>query len=341
MLFSRKKLKPAERALFLRQLAILCGNGLSLTEAIQKLAQNNESPPVKAYCRYLMERQQGLNSEEKEGSLFEGTLLARLSDKAEDPGIFAEALDELADVNETTAHYSSSLSSVLFYPAIILGTSIMLCAVLLIFVIPVFEEMFSDFGASLPASTMRVLVISHWLKEYFVFLVLAFLLVVWGCRLLPEARLPIFWLVPGLGKVVKDVTAIHFSHLFSALLKFGFPLPEAFQISVQSMTPTVYGRRLKRLEDTFNDLEGLKSEFKKSAVFPVSTMALIDIAESPDILAQSFAGLSKYLRKNFDNQLGKTFRVMEVMAIIFVGIIVGGLVISMYLPIFKMAGAVG
>lgn len=341
MLFKKRKLKPADRTVFLRQLAMLCDNGFSLAQAVGQLAQNNESPAVKAYCRYLAESQDVRDGGGHEAPLLQGTIIAKLSDKAETPELFAQALNELADVNETTAHYGSCLASVLFYPVIILGVSVVVCAILLIFVIPVFEEMFNDFGSSLPGPTLQVLAISQWLKHYYYLLILSFLAIYWGGKLLPEIRLPFILLIPGLARVVKNVTAIHFSHLFAALLKFGFSVPEAFQIAVQSLAPTLYGRRLKRLTETIRDLSSFKAAIKDSAIFPVSTLALMDVVEDPGKLPEIYAGLSKYLRKNFDDQQGKTFRLIEVMAIIFVGFIVGGLVISMYLPIFKMAGAVG
>jgi type IV pilus assembly protein PilC len=337
----KTKLDTDDRTLLLRQLALLCGNGLSQDQAIHRLAEHNESERVRSYCRSRLE-----NSDRRQApmELFDPMITAvldRCSESAEMASVVAEGLHDLADVNETTAQYDKSLKSALVYPVAVFSIFIVVLALILIFVIPVFEDVFSGLGSRLPDFTRTVLAISRWFKTYGVFVASGIVGMLLLFKKRPGCQLLYAWAVPGLGKVMKDVAAIHFSQLFAVMLRFGLPLDGAFQIAAQSVSQTTYGVRLARNTARVTDLTSLKETMKASGIFAESITGVLAFVEQTDVLPKIFADFSTFLRKGFDAQLKKTYKQIEVAAFLLTAICIGGAVVAMYLPIFRMAGALG
>jgi type IV pilus assembly protein PilC len=337
----KTRLDTDDRTLLLRQLALLCGNGLSLNKGIRRLAEHNESEGVRSYCRYILENSDHRQVPEELFDPMIKAVLDRCSESAELASAVAEGLYEMADVNETTAQYDKSLKMALVYPVLVFSVFIVVLAMILIFVIPVFQDVFSGFGSRLPALTRTVLAISLWFKTYGVYIAAGIAGALLLFKKTPGCQRLFTWAVPGLRKVMKDVAAIHFSQLFAVMLRLGLPLEGAFQMAAQSVTQTAYGMRLTRNAAPVADLAGLKKTLKASGVFTESITGVIDFVEQTDTLPKIFADFSTFLRKGFDAQLKKTYKQIEVAAFLITAICIGGAVIAMYLPIFKMAGVLG
>jgi type IV pilus assembly protein PilC len=184
-------------------------------------------------------------------------------------------------------------------------------------------------------------VISRWFKTYGVFVASGIVGMLLLFKKRPGCQLLYAWAVPGLGKVMKDVAAIHFSQLFAVMLRFGLPLDGAFQIAAQSVSQTTYGVRLARNTARVTDLTSLKETMKASGIFAESITGVLAFVEQTDVLPKIFADFSTFLRKGFDAQLKKTYKQIEVAAFLLTAICIGGAVVAMYLPIFRMAGALG
>jgi type IV pilus assembly protein PilC len=337
----KKRLASDDRTLLLRQLSLLCGNGLSVDQAIRRLAGRNESAGVRAYCQTLLEK---ADRRDDPDGLFDPLLSAVLrqcSESAAPAPTVAQGFSEMAEVHETTDRFDQALKSALVYPVMVFSVFAVVVAVLLIFVIPVFESIFSDFGGSLPGPTRLVLAISRWFGTYAAVVVAG---IVGGLLLLkkvPASRLLFIWAVPGLRQVARGVTAIQFSQLFAVLLKLGLPLEAAYKTASQAVSTAAYGMRLARQVGPVTDIAGLKAALKSSGVFTESITGLVDLVEHTEALPKIFGDFSAFLRKGFDARLKKTYKQIEVAAFLMTGFFVGGAVIAMYLPIFRMAGALG
>lgn len=337
----KKRLDSNDRTLLLRQLALLCGNGLSMDQAIRRLARHNESAGVRSYCRSLLETSDRHDTPDALCDPLMAAVLDRCSESTDLSPTVAEGLYEMADVNEATAQYDKSLKSALVYPITVFSIFIVVLAIVLVFVIPVFEDLFAGFGSHLPDPTRTVLAISRWFKTYVAFVAAGIAVILMLLKKSPGCRVLFTWAVPGLRKVMQDVAAIHFSQLFAILLKFGMSLDGAFQIAAQSVSKTAYGMRFTRHIAQVTDLASLKETMKTSGVFNESITGVIDFVEQTDVLPKIFADFSTYLRKGFDARLKKAYRQIEVAAFLITAICIGGAVIAMYLPIFRMAGAMG
>ncbi|MDA8141696.1 MAG: type II secretion system F family protein [Desulfobacteraceae bacterium] len=340
MIFLRKRLAPEQRALLFRQLALLCASGMTIPKAIQRLSQRNESKPVRTHCRALMENSPAQTGLEEALDPLLGRAIACLSAKA-DPNELSAALHEMADTIETTNRYGASLKAALAYPITVFTVCIIVWALLLIFVIPVFEKIFLDFSGALPAPTSSVLAFSGWVRAFGIYLVPVASLLFVLLKYFPQCQTPLLWLFAPLRTVIQNVAAIQFSHLFAALLKAGLPISEAVTLATQAVDPSAYGRRLKRAGQAVSDLESFKDQMKRMKVFPESIMAVVDIVDQTQTLSAAFTRFSQYLRSGFEARLSKAYRTVEISAFLVVALVVGTMVIAMYLPIFKMAGAIG
>ncbi len=336
-----KRLDPNDRTLLLRQLALLCGNGLSMDQAIRRLAQHNESAKVRSYCRSLLDQTDRRDTTDAFFDPLVTAVLERCSESAAQTSTMAEGLYAMADVTETTAQYDKSLKSALAYPVAVFLVFIVVLAVVLIFVIPVFQDLFAGYGGRLPGSTRMVLAISGWFKTYIELIVGGIVAILVLFKRAPACRLWFTWAVPGLRGVMKDVAAIHFSQSLGLLLKLGMPLAGAFQIAAQSISKSAYGTRLTRNMKPVADLASLKATMKASGVFAESITGVIDLVEQAEMLPKIFSDFSTYLRKGFDAQLKRAYKQIEVAAFLMTAVWIGGAVIAMYLPIFTMAGAIG
>jgi type IV pilus assembly protein PilC len=337
----KRRLKPHHRTLLLRQLALLCGNGHTMDQAFRRLARHNESSGVRSFCRSMLEKTGRSDIPDELFDPLMVQLLNQCSENAAMAATLAEGLHEMADASETTAQYDKSLKSALVYPLAIFSVFIVVLAVILVFVIPVFESLFSGYGGRLPEMTRTVLETAGWFKTHGGFVAAGIAVILLIFIKAPRSRMLLTWIVPGLRKVMQDVAAIHFSRLFALLLRLGLPLEAAFQMGAQSLAKTAFGLRLTRHGAPVTDLAGLKAALKASGVFTESLTSLIDCVERPDALPKIFGDFSTYLSKGFDAQLKKTYRQIEVAAFLMTAVVIGTAVIAMYLPIFRMAGAIG
>jgi type IV pilus assembly protein PilC len=336
-----KRLDSNDRTLLLRQLALLCGNGLSMDQAIRRLARHNESAGVRSFCQSMLDAPDGRGPADALLDPVMTAVLQRCSENAELAPTVAEGLYEMADVNETTAQYDKSLTSALAYPVLVFSVFIGVLTIILLFVIPVFDSLFSGFGGHLPDLTRAVLAISQWLRSYALLAAAGIAGLLLLFKKTPACRLLFAWAVPGLRRVMQHVAAIHFSQVFAILLKFGLPLDEAFQMAAQSVSQTAYGMRLAQQAARVADLAGLKAALKASGIFTESLTGVIDFVEHSDALQKAFSDFSTYLRKGFDARLKTAYKQIEVTVFLMTAVCIGTAVIALYLPIFRLAGAIG
>jgi type IV pilus assembly protein PilC len=268
-------------------------------------------------------------------------VLARLSEKSASPRLLAQSLYELADVHDTTAGYGKALAAALIYPAKLFGIAVLFWIVAMVFVTPVFEELFRDFGSQLPEPTQKLLDVSQWVRDYALFLLGGLGLFLSILAAAPRVRIGMIWLVPSLRTVVRNNAALHFCHLLAILGRYGFSLTDAVQLSVAAMPSSVFARQFKRIEAESRDLAGFKGALLNTFVLPKSILALVQIIDRAEALPAAFGHFSAFLRKGFDAQLARAYKTVEIGAFIAMAVVIGAMVIALYLPIFHMAGAIG
>ncbi len=337
----QKELNAEERTLFLRQLAMLSEYGLALPQAVRRLSESNESAAVAAYCRRLLERMEGhgLNALSQTHPML--SVLARLAEKSASAQLLSQSLYEMADVNETTAGYRKAIAAALVYPVKLLVVALMFWIIAMIFVIPIFEEFFSEFENQLPTATQALLSISRWVQGNILFVLAGLGFFVMLCAVAPRMRSWVLWLMPSLRTVVRNNIALHFCHLLAILTRFGLPLSDAVQLTVAALPASAFSRQFKRIDTDVKDLAGFKAALKETTVLPESVLALVEIIDRVESLPAAFGQFANYLSKVFNSQLTRAYKDVEISVFIVTAMVIGAMVIALYLPLFRMAGAIG
>jgi type IV pilus assembly protein PilC len=210
----------------------------------------------------------------------------------------------------------------------------------MVFVVPIFTEMFAGLGSALPAPTQLVIHTSAWIVGNILYIFIGIIVLI-ACLKNQKIRYKMASMIPGLRGVLKKSSIIQYARHLSIMLSLGAPLREAFSSAAESLNNPIHSERLKNVGRTLPDTKRLQEEMGVTEIFPNIILKMIRAGEKSESLGLVFEEISKFYEKDFSRSLHRMVSSLEILAVIFVGIFVGGIVISMYLPIFKMAGTVG
>jgi len=338
MIFSR--LSSEEIGSFYRQIAVMLRSGVSLSDAVSALSDERDLPRIRkkaARIKKDLEDNTSLkDSFARHPNLFSPALIRILtsgisSEKA------ADVLQKFADAEERTGKVSSKVALILIYPVAVLFIAVLITLAILIFVIPVFQEMFADMGGKLPPLTQLVVSISEMVKSNLLYIILFFIIVAVSFIFSRKFFYFVVSKFPIIGASLKKIAISNFAEYFSLMLSVDIPLIEALEIAADSIKNPYYASIFKKIGTRASDIKGLKEEMKSSRLFPVILLKTIEISETPQALETAMAETAYFYQKGMKKYIEKNLVIFEVFMILFLGITIGGLVIAMYLPIFKMA----
>lgn len=342
MIFSRKGGAIGSTTLFLRQMAAMLSSGVSLQDAFATLGSENESAKVKRLIAQISSDMYAVKMPGRKLSgypkYFSKILDYSNSNKVNDADI-SKILYELADDHEKIEVFNSKLKGALHYPVILLSISFLILAVILLFVIPVFEEMFSSYGNSLPQETQFVIALSRIFKENLLIFVGLVILV----PLIIKSNKRIFFtlvnVLPGYGKVAKQVAIIKFLRYLSILTTLKAPIQEAVIYSAEALDNVVYADKLKKASQSIKEAALKSNAFEQTKVFSKMALRMMDAGEKAGTFNVTLAGIATYYEKNLLS-MDRLLSIFETLLMIVVGSIIGFIVIAMYMPIFKLASIV-
>ena len=337
------KMSSYSIVLLYRQLAVLFATGIRADESFNTLAEESDDKQIRGVCSSIKKDLEGgvllSDSLNKYPQIFNPVLVNVLK-KEELSEKVSKALSMMADVTESSGEIKTRVLKALFFPATTFVIAILAFTMILLFVIPVFAEMFADFGSQLPAPTQFVVNMSELIREngliIIVLLILVFVLFIYK-----KTRYSIASAIPGMNGFLNKSSTILFTKNLSIILSFGVSLKDAVQSSANAVSNVVHAQRLRQMGDNISDAKQLKEGMQATRIFPTILLKMVDAGAKSDSLTIVFEEISKFYEKDFDRSLHKSMSLLEVFAVIFVGTFVGGIVISMYLPIFGMAGAFG
>jgi type IV pilus assembly protein PilC len=344
------KVTEKDISLFTRQLATMMKAGVPLLQCFDIVGKGASNPAV---SRLLVE----IKTEVETGSslaqafrkypLYFDALFCNLVAAGEQAGILETLLDRLASYKEKILAIKSKIKSALFYPIAIIVVAFVITAVIMIFVIPAFKEVFSNFGADLPAPTLMVMAISDWFvgNWYIIFPVII------GCvigfleawkRMLPVQvfmdrlmlRLPVF------GDLVLKSTIARWTRTLSTMFAAGVPLVEALDSVGGASGNNVYLAATKKIQQEVSTGTSLTMAMTNSGVFPNMVLQMCSIGEETGALDSMLSKVADFYEAEVDDAVEALSSLMEPMIMVVLGTLIGGMVIAMYLPIFKMGQAV-
>jgi type IV pilus assembly protein PilC len=346
----KKKVKQRMVAIFTRQLATMIDAGLPLVQSLDILSTQQEHKIFKNVIREIREDVEG-------GSTFAGALkkhpgtfddlYTNLVVAGEEGGILDTILTRLSIYIEKAEALKKKVKSALVYPATIVGVAAIVVMILMIFVIPVFESMFKAAGQNLPLPTLIVLTISKIIKRYIIVLIPALILFIYlfrkyyktdnGKSLIDHAllKLPVF------GPLFQKIAVARFSRTLGTLVSSGVPILDGLNIVSKASGNRTVETAIMNARASIREGETIAEPLGRGGVFPPMVIQMISVGESTGALDTMLSKIADFYEEEVDVTVANMTSLLEPFLMMFLGVVIGGIVIAMYLPIFQIASAVG
>jgi type IV pilus assembly protein PilC len=336
--------------LFTRQLATMMKAGVPLLQSFDIVGKGHANPAV---ARLLM----GIKTDVETGSalaaafrkypLHFDALFCNLVAAGEQAGILESLLDRLATYKEKILAIKSKIKSALFYPIAIIVVAFVITAVIMIFVIPAFKQVFTSFGADLPAPTLFVMAVSDFFVHYWWLILLVVGGGIWGFLELWKRSVPIqifmdrwFLRIPVFGDLIRKSTIARWTRTLSTMFAAGVPLVEALDSVGGASGNYVYLQATKEIQRKVSTGTSLTASMQESNVFPNMVVQMVSIGEESGSLDAMLGKVADFFEAEVDDAVEALSSLMEPMIMVVLGVVIGGMVIAMYLPIFKIGQAV-
>ena len=345
-----KKVQQRSIAIFTRQLATMIDAGLPLVQSLEILASQQDSKVFKGILREIREDVEG-------GSTFAGALkkhpnvfndlYTNLVVAGEEGGILDNILNRLANYIEKAEALKKKVKSALVYPSVIVTVAVAVVMILMIFVIPVFEQMFSSAGQNLPLPTLIVVMISKFVRKYVFIVVPALILGFFLLRKYHQTEsgkilMDRFLLkAPVFGELFRKIAVARFSRTLGTLVSSGVPILDGLNIVSKTAGNKVIETAILNARASIREGETIAEPLGRSNIFPPMVIQMISVGESTGALDSMLTKIAEFYEDEVDVAVGNLTSMLEPLLMIFLGVVIGGVVIAMYLPIFQMASAVG
>jgi type IV pilus assembly protein PilC len=346
--FMKGKVSKKSLAIFTRQLATMIDAGLPLVQSLDILSKQEENETFQGIIKTVKnEVESGATlaaSLQKHPRVFDN-LYVNLAVAAEEAGTLDVILNRLATHIEKMEALKKKIRSALVYPAMIVAVAIIVTAVLMIFVVPVFEKLFSGIGQSLPLPTQIVIGISKIFKSYtpiVIGLVIAGVVVLKRYYKTEDGKRKIDGFIlktPIFGELLRKVAVSRFARTLSTLVTSGVPILESLNIVAGAAGNKVVEEAILKGRVSISEGQTISEPLAQSGVFPMMVTQMISVGETTGSLELMLTKIADFYDDEVDMAVATLSSMLEPVLMVFLGVVVGGLVISMYLPIFKMASA--
>lgn len=345
-----KAIKPAHIAAFTRQLATMLQAGMPLLQGLEIIAQSAEIPAMTRLVNEIKDDVAGgisLGNALARHPLYFDKLYVSLVKAGEDAGALEAILERIAVYKEKTESLKKKIKKALFYPAAVLVVAFIVTAILLIFVIPQFKDLFSSFGADLPAFTLMVIGLSEIFQQYWWMIfggiggaIYAFIFFKKRSRAFNQALDRLVLRLPLLGPLTHKAAVARFARTLSTMFAAGVPLVEAMGSVAGATGNHVYETAVLEMRDMTAQGQQIRLSMQQSGLFPMMVVQMVGIGEETGELDKMLGKVADIYEEEVDNMVDAMSSLMEPMIMAFLGVVVGGLVIAMYLPIFKLGSVV-
>ena len=336
----------ADLVIFTRQLATMIDAGLAIVQSLQALADQTPNKVMRDVIRDICTRVEGGDSLsealQKHPKAFDRLYVCMVA-AGEKGGLLAEILARLATYLENTARLRKKVKSAMMYPTIVTIVAIGITIFLLVKVIPVFADIYSGFGAQLPAPTQFLISLSAILQKYFILFLLALGALVYGWFYFIKTpagrwfwdsrriRLPIF------GSIAHKICLARFTRTLASLIRSGVPILEVLQIVSQTVGNVVMEKAIKDSSTDIERGEGIAAALGKHPVFPSMIVRMVTAGEQTGKIDTMLERISDFLDEEIETTLSGLTSLIEPILIVVLGVVIGGMVICMFLPIFKLS----
>ncbi len=346
----KKKIKPKDIALFTRQLSTMLISGIPIAQAFDIVGKGHENPSVqKLVSSIKQDVESGTSLTQALGKypLYFDALYCNLVAAGEQAGILDNILDKLATYKEKIEAIKGKIKSALFYPTAVVVVAFIITAVLLVFVIPQFESLFKGFGADLPALTKMVVALSRGFQDWWWAIVGSIVGTVVATAYSYKRSLAMqhtldrtLLRVPIIGEIVKKATIARFARTLATMFAAGVPLVEALDSVAGAAGNRVYYEGTLAIKNDVSTGMQLQASMNATGLFPNMVIQMVAIGEESGELDSMLSKVADFYEREVDDAVAGLSSLLEPIIMVFLGVVIGGLVVAMYLPIFKIAASV-
>ncbi|HSD36493.1 MAG TPA: type II secretion system F family protein [Rhodocyclaceae bacterium] len=343
--------KERDIAIFTRQLATMMRAGVPLLQSFDIAIKGSGNPGMARLMNEIrndVETGTSLSQALRKRPAYFDALYANLVQAGEQSGALENLLDRLATYKEKIMAIKSKIKSALFYPASVVVVASAVVTVMMLFVIPEFKKVFTSFGADLPAPTLFVMAISDFFvaHAFLVFLIIgaAIFALIFSYKRSPQMQATMDRLilqVPVIGDIIRKATIARWTRTLSTMFAAGVPLVEALDSVAGAAGNRVYMTATKAIQNEVATGTSLTVAMQGSGVFPAMVVQMVSIGEESGQLDSMCSKVADFFEREVDDMVAGLSQLIEPIIIVFLGTVIGGLVVAMYLPIFKIGAVVG
>ena len=335
--------------IFTRQFATMIEAGLPLVQCLDILARQSEN---KEFARVIGQ----VKTDVESGDSFADALrkhprvysdfYVNMVEAGETGGILDTILARLAGYMEKAAALKSQVKGAMIYPAVIIGIAIIVVVFLLLYVIPVFADMFASFGGTLPAPTRFVMFLSDLVKDYILYAIPLVGVLIWLFKRFyktEKGRLMVDTLLlklPVFGPLIQKVAVAKFTRTLGTLVSSGVPIIDGLEITARTAGNKVVEGAVLSIISSIKEGQTIAEPLGRQAIFPPMVVQMIEVGENAGALDAMLNKIADFYDQEVDTAVAALTKLMEPMLMVFLGTVIGGMVVAMYLPIFKIAGAI-
>ena len=342
----KKSIKPADIAVMTRQLATMMAAGVPLVQSFEIIGKGHENPSMQELILTIkadIEAGNAMGESLRKHPRFFDDLFCDLVAAGEQSGALEQMLDRIATYKEKTESMKAKVKKALFYPAAVVVVAFIVTAILLIFVVPMFQDMFRGFGADLPAFTLFVIGISEFMQAYWWIVLLAVIGAVVGFKeahfrseafrnFLDKAMLKL----PIIGLILNKSAVARYARTLSTTFAAGVPLVEALDSAAGASGNAVYRRAILKIKDDVATGMQMNLAMASTGMFPNMVNQMVAIGEEAGALDSMLSKVASIYEEEVDNLVDSLSSLLEPLIMAVLGVLVGGLIVAMYLPIFQL-----
>ena len=346
-----KKIKPMDIALFTRQMATMMKAGVPLLQSFDIIAEGFDNPNMRKLIDEIKQEVAAGNSfatSLRKKPMYFDDLYCNLVDSGEQSGALETLLDRVATYKEKTEALKAKIKKAMTYPIAVVVVAVIVTAILLIKVVPQFESVFEGFGAQLPAFTMMVVNLSRWLQDWWYLVLFALFISFYSFGQaykrsekfrdsLDRALLK----APIVGPILYKAVVARFARTLATTFAAGVPLVDALDSVAGATGNVVFRNAVNRIKTDVSSGSQLNFSMRNTGIFPTMAVQMTAIGEEAGSLDEMLDKTAGYYEEEVDNAVDNLTTLMEPLIMSVLGVLVGGLIIAMYLPIFQLGSVVG
>jgi type IV pilus assembly protein PilC len=346
-----KAITSGDIAVFARQLATMLKAGVPLVQSFDIVGKGHENPSMQDLLLGIKADIEGgdtLAEALNKRPLYFDELFCNLVESGEQAGVLETLLDKIATYKEKTESIKKKIKKALTYPIAVVVVAFIVTAILLIFVVPVFEDLFKGFGADLPAFTQMVIDMSKWMQEYWWIVIGIIGAAVYTFGYFKKRSRPfnhfldkLLLRIPVVGMILNKSAIARFARTLSTMSAAGVPLVEALESVAGACGNIIYSEAVLKMREDVATGQRLQYAMQQVNLFPHMVQQMVAIGEESGSIDAMLSKVADFYEEEVDNLIDNLSSLMEPIIMVILGILVGGLIIAMYLPIFKMGAAVG